>query len=437
MDYLLLDTCTLRNLFSDLKTENEDIDFLYNIVEAGKIKLITNRLLQEEWGMHKIKQRESTISSIETKKKHAKELFILLGDNEPDFNSLSYEWIDNQIAKIDTIIEKKAFEVQITKEVKARSSDHQEKRKAPFHKKIESISDALIIFSTLEYFNGNNETVIFISDNYTDFSDDKPNIDQLHPDILDDYKNVTIEYYHKTGLGINKLKEKFPEFIPEKKLKIELSKNSFKIDESISYEKNLLNLINYAYKNLNYLPVHIFIDNEIILGKNNDFGYYENFTISTKSELLHDTISELFKKYKTGSNSQSLTNKEVKQIIESFTRNSIYYISERSSNNLIELPQTEQECNCISCCIQKFNFIDAYKKLSTLKEDSLQDISFKSFKLFQFGKLNESFEVAQTLLQKSREKNNSVYRTIAKYNLNKLNNAFTFNLKKERKMIMT
>lgn len=433
MEYLLLDTCSLRNLFSDLSMENEDIDFIYNLVQAGRIKLITNRILQKEWEKHKLKQREQTVSSIEAKKKHAKELFSMLGNIEPDFNSINYNWLDKQIENLDSIIREKSVETEITNAVKIKSSDHQENRKAPFHKKIESLNDAYIIFSALEYFKGSDHTIIFITDNYTDFSNEKPYESKIHPEITEGYENIRLEYYHKTDLGLYKLKQKFPEFVNKKSGIKELGTSTLKLDNSISYERNLLNFIKQSYKNFNYIPPHILIDNEIIIGADENFGYFESFTVSTKNDSFLETIERLIAQYNNETSKEVLPQKDVEKILKTLIRNSIYYVSNGSLSHEIELPQTENDCKGVLCSLKKFNYLEAFIEIDQLKENTHKDIAFKAFIHFQLGNVSKSFSLNESLLNKSLNKH-IVFSTLAKYNLNKLSKLFVFNLIEEKKV---
>ncbi len=410
--------------------KNSDIEFLFDLVKNEKIKLVNNSILQKEWNNCKKSQKEKIPQSINGKLKGTRDIQKLYNLNIPEIVP-DFSWLDDQINMLDQLLNEDALYLEISEKAKSISADHLYHRKAPFHNKKDSLKDSFIVFSTLEYFKDKQEKIVFISDNHNDFSDEPPNVYEIHPDIVNDYKNVSLEYHHKTGLGLKKLKEKYSEFIPENSIPVKLDEDSFKLNKNLTFEKNLLNFFESTFKNLNYIPQHILINNEVFLNEGDDFGYYENFTISTKNERLTKTIAELVKSYNEDKKNNDLTKGEVKGIIDSLTKNSIYYISQRGFDNPIELPQSSTTGDSISNSINTFDFKGAFSKLENLKENNLDEILFKAYNLFQLGKLKESFQITNLLIKKSGEPKNTLYINIAKYNRSKLSKLFFFNFQEE------
>ena len=115
---------------------------------------------------------------------------------------------------IDNLLEK-AYEIPITTHVKALIPDrqllHNNKRKAPFHSKIDSVKDAYIIFSTLEYLKEEQvNQLLFISENKNDFGNPKNKNREIHSDISSDYPSIQIDYYSDIFFAINEYKKEMP-----------------------------------------------------------------------------------------------------------------------------------------------------------------------------------------------------------------------------------
>jgi hypothetical protein len=207
---------------------------------------------------------------------------------------------------------------------------------------------------------------------------------------------------------------------------------SYNVDSNISYGKNLKNYLAETHQNFNYIPVHILIDTEVLVDiTSRKNSYYENFAFNSNKKELLELFKNLEKKGEVNQFENSdLTTKEANNIISTLNKNSVYFITDGSTENYFELPKSDKICDCISCSIKNFNYKRAFDLETKLPESKLNEISYKGYFNFKLGRILESEKLFQRLYNNAIKDGNVVYLNIAKYNLNKLNNVFTLSKKR-------
>lgn len=216
MFHLIFDTCIwldlLKNPFDKIPEK-----ILY-LIENEKAKIIISPIIIEEWQKNKQKIEEESKKSVAGKEKNAKELADYLPPDLKDefLNFLRYlpdGWRENRISTQLQTIEQIIYHplslvAEITHAAKMQAVDFALAKKAPFHKK-NSMADALILFSVVEYVNNENLTnSIFISANKEDFSSNTSNTSaEIHEDLKDLLNKVGIKYYINIGQAINEIEK--------------------------------------------------------------------------------------------------------------------------------------------------------------------------------------------------------------------------------------
>jgi PIN domain len=201
--YLILDTCWWLKL--PLPKYSIVLNQLKEKVESGDIRLLVPDIILQEWKRH----RETHINDIR----------IQIAESINSANGLlAYlNKIDKQIFKRDLIaikknsiniaesrytdvcnlIENYSIQIGVSDSSKEKAIDFALAKKMPFKHK-NSMADALIIFSAIEYlsnedFCGKNNA-IFASLNYKDFSKGKTDQYKIHEDLKDEFDSVGLKY---------------------------------------------------------------------------------------------------------------------------------------------------------------------------------------------------------------------------------------------------
>lgn len=270
---------------------------------------------------------------------------------------------------------------------------------------------------------------------------DKEEVNQFHfaTDFLDDLTikkecrrlqnetGIKVDYWHWERLLNNASKSTISKYLSlfsdaTSDYYFNRKPSSFELNSDVEFSRNLMNLFQECYENLNYIPVHILINNEVFKDSTSKkYSYYENFALRSNREDLIDLFKNAeYKNQAFKFNNCDLSIEESNQIIDILWRNCIYYITDGSRENYFELPTSSKNCDCISCSLKKFNLVRVLKLLNDLESDSLQDLTYKGYFLFQVGRLKSSLKLFKKILEKSLQDGNSVFANIARYNLNKL-----------------
>lgn len=160
MLYVLLDT----SVYIALAGGNfpEILDAIIEKIDRTHIAVLSNEVLISEWDRHKEDTRKRIIKRIKSEASSARRLLNYLSQEKKDilqdalteYQEREVEQIEaanSIIAKVDSIIKEKSIMVEITTEDKLQTVNVALAKKAPFHNKENSVADALILFSTINY----------------------------------------------------------------------------------------------------------------------------------------------------------------------------------------------------------------------------------------------------------------------------------------------
>lgn len=425
-----IDTCSLINLLTEDKG-NILTDNLEFWIDNGCIKLFTHETIILEWNKHKENKRASFKASEAAKYKHTlevsqKENFYVPQNLEPSTESL-----DKQITKIDKMLSE-AFKLEASLATKAKSSERAiPPVKAPFHNKIDSMKDAYIIFSALEYFSENSLNFTFISDNKNEFADPADTNRKIHPQLIEDYQTLTVDYYKEIGRAINDFKNLFNiSLIPEDKSQY----STGKIDEAISIDRSkplldqVMNYLDLMHNDIIYVPPRILINHYPFKTGNSNSISYSLF----KAEFGNQFLIELFEKIESIKDGKILDDIQVvfpdvedaeiksKKILKYLTRDLIFTVSNRRGNKSINTRHIEGEtCYCPICEFNRFNFIGSFKQLKDIAKDEREFLAL-AYANYHIGNYERAAIGMKTALNLATEKKLNTTAFILQFNLSKL-----------------
>jgi chaperonin cofactor prefoldin len=204
--YLILDTNWW--MFLALSDHKPVLNELKSKIEDGSIILLVPSVVLKEWKKHKKgvlkKIEESITDNLKTIKNNAKK------DAEAQYTAVC------------NFIEKRSKKIKVSSKVIHKAVNFALRKKAPFHRNKNSIADALIIFSTIEFLKKENnlgkDNAIFVSYNHTDFSETTDKSEEmeiykdiLHRDLEEEFNSIGLIYkrtfYNVINLS-NELKDK-------------------------------------------------------------------------------------------------------------------------------------------------------------------------------------------------------------------------------------
>ena len=213
MYYLIIDTCVWIDLCKNFPEVRKK---LTELVERQKATLLLPQIVIDEWNRNKfskivVAKQESIQGMINSARKLSQ---YMKSDAANTLGTVLEQLCKKEIAKeivsdeIDAVDDLFAHPSTIipplTIHIKAQAADLALTKKAPFHKK-NSMADALIILSSIEYVKQNSlGNVIFISNNTQDFSatNDKT---QIHEDLREIFEHRGIQFFINIGQAINEI----------------------------------------------------------------------------------------------------------------------------------------------------------------------------------------------------------------------------------------
>lgn len=261
MIYLTLDTNIWLNSLSQVYEGVYLTEALKYLSEKGYVKLLLPEIIKIEFERNRDSKRETLIREWKLFFEKANKLFdkksINLSNSLEGITALA----DSQLELIDEVFNSHVELIQITDEQKIKAFNLALEKKAPF-KSNNSAGDALIILSMFEYLEkvGSSANNVFITENYTDFSESKELRKNIHPHLKPEFERLKIRYI--TNLQDFLFREdSFPEmsvFIRKIKLEIETQAGASALGKII-YNPQVMNDlpgVRESYiANINYLDI--------------------------------------------------------------------------------------------------------------------------------------------------------------------------------------
>lgn len=376
---ILIDTCSLIDLLTE--DNNELLPHLEFWKDNKCINLITHEVILNEWAKHKEKQKKRFEDSLKTKYRHTIEITKRENISIPDNITPRLEIIENQINLIDKLLNDSLL-LKTTDDVKALCSDRTiSPRKAPFHNKLDSTKDAYIIFTALKYFDELGQNFVFISSNKNDFGAPESPATKLHPEILEDYKNIEVDYYSEIGEAINKFKSDLPlSLIPsiEDDNKIIGNSEEIIINRENPILDQIYNYIKIRFKELNVVPISILVNHYPFKNNIGFWPYYSTFSVSTDNQILFDLFSSIEIKsngdfvFKDDSFLKEIKDykSKTKFIFKSLSQNLIFSINSSNKKDQTNTRFFENDnCSCPKCNYRSLKFEEAFNSLNSYTSD--------------------------------------------------------------------
>ncbi|MFA5667938.1 MAG: PIN domain-containing protein [Balneolaceae bacterium] len=193
MTYLFCDTCVLLNLATDVKLYDV-IAKIIELVENGNAKVIMSDIVQSELTTHKKTIVPKRIASYKGHLKNIKHLYELFSDETEELLKKEIQQIHSDLPKMEDVLNKnlnailslakKSILISHTQENKNNAIQRAIDKEFPFHRNKNSIKDALISETFIDYVKqlpDDCDNIYFITDNVDDFSDTS-NKTLPHPD---------------------------------------------------------------------------------------------------------------------------------------------------------------------------------------------------------------------------------------------------------------
>ncbi len=441
MIHCLIDTCSLINLLSK-EDSLLDLENLKLWQEKNELMILLPETVKDEWNQHKIKEKEKYRQTVNTKFRHTREILTNTSLSIPwSFREMVYGKIETKINAVDDLLEK-ASEIPITTTVKALIPDRQllnnDKRKAPFHNKIDSVKDAYIIFSTLEYLKEKQANkLLFISENKNDFGNPQNKDREIHPDISNDYPFIQIDYYSDIFFAINEYKKEMPVLQVSQPHAIkdnEEALNQYSNKGKISIDKTepLLNQLYYylkiRFEEIKILPSYLFI--RYYPFENGATCYRNDFALRNINPELLEVLKSfeiIDRKLINNFKSRNDYNK-ASFILNTLSRNHIFYLHGKKREDFrdIRVHSKQQKLNLIDKYIQ-FKFIEVYTELDKEHLFNTVDENLKAgyfyYKIGDLIKSKDCFLEARELALKEKQE---VTQLICNHNLHHLARSIEF-----------
>lgn len=433
MKNILIDTCSLIDLLSEDK--NKLLPHLEFWNQNNCINFVTHKLIIEEWNKHKEKQKKRFEDSLKTKYKHAVEISKKEKLLVPENLVPNLENIDSQIQFIDELLNYATL-LETSDETKVFCSDRTiadpitGKHKAPYHNKLESTKDAYIVFSALKYFNELGQDFLFISANKNEFGSPDELETKIHPEIIENYSSINVQYISDIGRAINVLKTELPiSLLPEEINSITTINNEveIEIDKTKPILEQVHDYISVRHKEISFYPISLLINHYPF--KINSFSYYSTFTLNTDNEELY----ELFKSVQIAENNEisikdakfieGLTDYEakIKSVLLGLSNNLIFNVSNNKSRERVTIRYSEEKiCECPKCSFNKFKFTECFQILNTYYKDTKEDLQQSSYLNYQIGNYLFAVEKQKQALAKYKRKHLNTLTFIGQFNLSKL-----------------
>lgn len=192
-------------------------------VENNEVTILVNEEIIKEWNRNKAKCKDRIKKELDLQIRSAKNLYSTLEEKDSlayqelvsKISNQTHEYkntIDERFNIVNDLITNKSIPIPIKEEHKLSVMDLALNQKAPFHRKKNSVADALILLSAIDYIKNNGinnvnynridvSDSIFVSYNSDDFSKDVKGSDKdiIHPDLQPYLDSVGMTYERNFG----------------------------------------------------------------------------------------------------------------------------------------------------------------------------------------------------------------------------------------------
>jgi hypothetical protein len=404
-NYLLIDTCSLRNLVS--KTEfNPDLLWTEKLIKEKDFSLLVPDALLSEWSRKHREEELQRINKALLNHRKEKKISALFEANPEEFEKRyghAERKLISQLELIDELL-KQGIQIKPSNKVKGVVFDHRAKRLAPFQRNDESFNDASIIFSGLDYISdldGEN-SLFFVSSNSNDFGFKNGDKLIINPEIIQEYPTVDVSYFENcSGLKSSLHPADSDRENRDSKLNpiITINKNQPLLDQLFEY-------LTLRFKELKFLPAELFAYHYLFIIIQKKPYYSPAFTIATDNSdlfalfraLLSPEISSL------ETTSDPPVDSKWNKISKFLFNNHISFIIHERENRL-QLNRFPSKPTPIRSAFESFQFNIVFDLVQHPDTDKFE----KAYYLYKLGLFNQSAH----LMQKAIELANDNFPTLA------------------------
>ena len=310
-------------------------------------------------------KRNSIIDSWGAKKKHSQQVAKQsYKDYALDF-SFDLSFVDQQINAIDNLILNGSTQIRTSPKIKALAADKSIKPyRAPFHNKLDSMKDAYIYFSSLEFCDEHSILqLLFISENTKDFgkpvSQGKGSKNEIHPELLTDFPSIIVDYFGEIGWAITELKKELP-LLPVQAISEDKTTNNhyyFISENNLPFIEYLHHLFEKIYDELNFIPINIITKIPPFKIKSSGYAHYNIFTLSTNNKIFLNFFDALMNNEK-GIPDYSKTElfdgvkdyvQKTEMVIRMLNQNLIFNLRDEKSRKQLNIYlQKKVSCDCVN-----------------------------------------------------------------------------------------
>ena len=218
MTKILIDTCIWLDIAKTDKGE-KIINLLEEFIKEEEISLLVPEIILEEFNRNKERIASEAKKNVASQFKKVRELVFTHGNKETknkiltELNNIDQkipvlgDMAHHSISRIEELFHGAEI-INITDEIKLRATQRAIDKKAPFHLSKNSIGDALIIESYLDYKVKNSAQefgLIFITHNKNDFSLKNGNQKQPHEDLKEIFDSPKSQYFINLTEALNSI----------------------------------------------------------------------------------------------------------------------------------------------------------------------------------------------------------------------------------------
>lgn len=297
--HLLIDNCILLNLVSK-SGFSELLEKLVKIANEKKVILLVPEMLKEEWQKHRERLRRELSVDIDKLSAEARQQKVM---NHPkaaytaaQVNQLKAV-LYSQFDAIDSLLANSPATITHAETPAVLIYEQQRKKKAPYTKPgKEVLSDAVIFYSSLDYCkrHGLND-LFFVTSNHTDYSFSTARKEELHPDYLEVYPEITIHYHVHIGQLFGRLEKEGIQFAEEKQN--ETGAESEQVDTStifIDRDSPILDQVYFylkeVFEELSIIPKKFFAEQYPFILAERFVYYHQAYTLVTDNKEIYELL---------------------------------------------------------------------------------------------------------------------------------------------------
>ncbi len=185
-------------------------ELLKSQIEEGKVNLLTNDIIIKEWHRNRLSTSKSIIKKLKSSSKNLLKIKDFDKENEAlnelleEVNLIEQKFVsltESRLLEIDALL-KNSTKMEITNSMKIETVNLAIEKKAPFINKANSVGDALILLSAINYREKSDllefTSGFFVTFNHKDFASES-NPDEIHSDLKEELDSVNLKYKRHLG----------------------------------------------------------------------------------------------------------------------------------------------------------------------------------------------------------------------------------------------